>query len=218
MIGRDAQLSRQAAAPAAAMVAMPAGLMPFMSQPDGFGLFMTLGALALWLCARGAQGDRRAFVFGGLVVGLATLTRSDGALLGLPFALMLPFAMLQIGSASREASARASTMKALPAHVLGALHYAGVAHGSPIITDRPVWVADALLKPAIVLPDESVDSVLDLAHRFGAQAVVVFESRGDYPAAMRSGPDSACFSELEGAAANGPAAVATFLIRRECTQ
>ena len=59
-----------------------------MSQPDNFGLFMTLGALALWLCARGARGDRRAFVLGGLVVGLATLTRSDGLLLGIPFAIV----------------------------------------------------------------------------------------------------------------------------------
>jgi hypothetical protein len=70
------------------MVAVPGGLTPFLSQPDNFGLFMTLGALALWLCARGARGDRRAFVLGGLVVGLATLARSDGILLGLPFAIL----------------------------------------------------------------------------------------------------------------------------------
>ncbi len=70
------------------MVVVPGGLTPFMSQTDNFGLFMTLGALALWLCARGARGDRRAFVLGGLVVGLATLTRSDGVLLGIPFAIV----------------------------------------------------------------------------------------------------------------------------------
>lgn len=87
-IGRDAGFGRAAAVAAAVMVAVPAGLTPFMSQPDNFGLFMTLGALALWLCARGARGDRRAFVLGGLVVGLATLARPDGALLGLPFALV----------------------------------------------------------------------------------------------------------------------------------
>jgi hypothetical protein len=70
------------------MVAVPGGLTPFLSQPDNFGLFMTLGALALWLCARGVRGDRRAFVLGGLVVGFATLARSDGVLLGLPFAIV----------------------------------------------------------------------------------------------------------------------------------
>jgi 4-amino-4-deoxy-L-arabinose transferase-like glycosyltransferase len=87
-IGRDAGFDKRPAFAAALMVAVPGGLTPFLSQPDNFGLFMTLGALALWLCARGARGDRRAFVLGGLVVGLATLARSDGVLLGLPFAII----------------------------------------------------------------------------------------------------------------------------------
>ena len=87
-IGRDAGFDTRPAFAASLMVAVPGGLTPFMSQPDNFGLFMTLGALALWLCARGARGDRRAFVLGGLVVGLATLTRSDGVLLGIPFAIV----------------------------------------------------------------------------------------------------------------------------------
>jgi len=88
LIGRDAGFDKRPAFAAALMVAVPGGLTPFLSQPDNFGLFMTLGALALWLCAQGARGDRRAFVLGGLVVGLATLARSDGVLLGLPFAIV----------------------------------------------------------------------------------------------------------------------------------
>jgi len=88
LIGRDAGFDKRPAFAAALMVAVPGGLTPFLSQPDNFGLFMTFGALALWLCARGARGDRRAFVLGGLVVGLATLARSDGILLGLPFAIV----------------------------------------------------------------------------------------------------------------------------------
>lgn len=86
-IGRDAGFSRQASLVAGLLAAIPAGLTPFFGQPDNFGLFMTLGALSLWLCARGMRGDRRAFVLGGIVVGLAALARSDGVLLGLPFAL-----------------------------------------------------------------------------------------------------------------------------------
>lgn len=86
-IGRDAGLDRVPAAAAGLMVAVPGGLTPFLSQPDNFGLFMTLGALSLWLCARSMRGDRRAFVAGGFMVGLATLARSDGILLGLPFAI-----------------------------------------------------------------------------------------------------------------------------------
>ena len=87
-IGRDAGFDRLPAVAAGLMVAIPGGLTPFLSQPDNFGLFITLGALSLWLCARGMRGDRRAFVLGGFVVGLASLARSDGILLGLPFAIV----------------------------------------------------------------------------------------------------------------------------------
>jgi 4-amino-4-deoxy-L-arabinose transferase-like glycosyltransferase len=86
-IGRDAGLARLPSFLAGALVAVPAGLTPFVAQPDTFALVMVLGALSLWLCARGIAGDRRAFVLGGLTVGLATLARLDCALLGLPFAL-----------------------------------------------------------------------------------------------------------------------------------
>jgi hypothetical protein len=86
-IARDAALDKRLAICAGLLAAVPGALTPFFGQPDNFGLFMTLGALALWLCAKGLRGDRRAFVFGGVVVGLATLARSDAILLGVPFAL-----------------------------------------------------------------------------------------------------------------------------------
>ncbi len=87
LIARDADLDKRLAIAAALLAAVPGALTPFFGQPDNFGLFMTLGALSLWLCARGLRGDRRSFVLGGLVVGLATLARSDAVLLGIPFAL-----------------------------------------------------------------------------------------------------------------------------------
>jgi len=100
-IGRDARLPAGASLAAGLMVAVPAGMTPFLSQPDNFGLFMPLGALALWLCARGLRGDRRAFVVGGLVVGLATLARTDGVLLSIPFALALGTDLLRRADARR---------------------------------------------------------------------------------------------------------------------
>ncbi len=69
------------------LAAIPGAVSPYLSQPDNFGLFMTLAALSLWACSRGLKGDRRAFALGGLFVGLATLSRNDGVLLGVPFAL-----------------------------------------------------------------------------------------------------------------------------------
>jgi hypothetical protein len=86
-IAREAGLTVSMAFCAGVLAAVPGALTPFFGQPDNFGLFMTLGALALWLCARGLSGDRRSFVLGGLVVGLATLARNDAVLLGIPFAL-----------------------------------------------------------------------------------------------------------------------------------
>jgi hypothetical protein len=86
-IARDAGVDKRLAVCAGLLAAVPGALTPFFGQPDNFGLFMTLGALALWLCARGLRGDRKSFVAGGLVVGLATLARSDAILLGVPFAL-----------------------------------------------------------------------------------------------------------------------------------
>ena len=85
-IGLDAGLDRVAAGAAGALSAIPAGLTPFFAQPDNFGPFMVLGGASLWLCARGMRGDRWAFAAGGMLVGLATLARADGALLGVPFA------------------------------------------------------------------------------------------------------------------------------------
>jgi 4-amino-4-deoxy-L-arabinose transferase-like glycosyltransferase len=97
-IGRDAGFGHSPAVVAGLLAAVPGGLTPFFGQPDNFGLFMTLGALSLWLCARGLRGDRRAFVLGGVVVGLAALARSDGVLLGIPFALAFAWDLLRRGN------------------------------------------------------------------------------------------------------------------------
>ncbi len=87
VIGTDAGMTRWQAGLAGLLVAMPGALAPYLGQPDNFALFMLLGALALWLCARGVRGDRRSFALGGIVVGLAFLSRNDGVLLGVPYAL-----------------------------------------------------------------------------------------------------------------------------------
>ncbi|MGH2466502.1 MAG: hypothetical protein ACRDGL_02055 [Candidatus Limnocylindrales bacterium] len=90
-IGRDAGLPAWVCAGGAVLMAVPGGFTAFLSQPDNFALYGPLGAGALWACARGLRGDRRAFVSGGLLVGLASLARNDGILLGVPFALAFLF-------------------------------------------------------------------------------------------------------------------------------
>jgi 4-amino-4-deoxy-L-arabinose transferase-like glycosyltransferase len=100
-IGRDAGLSSSGSAAAALLVAMPAAVSPFLGQPDNFALFMFLGALALWLCARGLRGHRGSFAAGGVVVGLAYLSRNDGVLLGVPFVLAFLYDLLKAPRLSR---------------------------------------------------------------------------------------------------------------------
>jgi hypothetical protein len=87
LIARDASRTHLEAFAAGLMTAMPGGITGFLGQPDNFTIFMPLGALGLWLCARGLRGQSLSFVLGGLVVGLATLARNDGLLLGIPFAI-----------------------------------------------------------------------------------------------------------------------------------
>jgi len=94
-VGRDAGLSPAGAAAAALLVAVPAAVSPFLGQPDNFAPYMFLGALALWLCGRGLRGHRWSFAAGGLVVGLAFLSRNDGVLLGVPFALVFLYDLLR---------------------------------------------------------------------------------------------------------------------------
>lgn len=101
VIGRDAGLAHWQAALAGLVVAVPGGVAPYLGQPDNFAIFMLLGALALWLCARGLRGDRRSFALGGLVVGLAFLSRNDGILLGVPYALAFAADLLRPPRLSR---------------------------------------------------------------------------------------------------------------------
>ena len=66
-----------------------------------------------------------------------------------------------------------------------------------LISDHPIWLADALGQPVIALPDESPADVATLAADFGSSYLVVFDERGDYPAVLLDGPAAACFDGAE---------------------
>ena len=89
-LARDAGSTRLVAVGAGVLVAIPMASAVFMAQPDNFGLYQPLVAGALWMGARGLRGHARSFALGGLLVGLATLARNDGVLVGA--ALGLAFA------------------------------------------------------------------------------------------------------------------------------
>ena len=81
-IGRDAGLRPLVSVGAGVLTAIPALSLVYMTQPDNFSLYQPLVAGALWMAARGLRGHARSFALGGLLVGLATLSRNDGLLVG----------------------------------------------------------------------------------------------------------------------------------------
>ncbi|HYK94590.1 MAG TPA: hypothetical protein VE011_01830 [Candidatus Dormibacteraeota bacterium] len=71
----------------------------------------------------------------------------------------------------------------------------------PVITDFPIWFAEATRHHAIALPNESPASILDLARTFNPPArllVVGAANTGAWPAAVLNGaPGSDCFVPLQ---------------------
>ena len=74
-----------------------------------------------------------------------------------------------------------------------------IAEQDPIITNFPVWLADATGARALALPNERPADVLDLAAHFGARLLVVHgDSHGIWPGVLDvGGQDTECFEEVE---------------------
>ena len=82
LIARQIGAGSRIALAAGVAVAIPAAAAIYMAQPDNFSLYQPLGLAAMWLAARGLRGHRGSFALAGLAMGLATLARNDGILLG----------------------------------------------------------------------------------------------------------------------------------------
>lgn len=107
-------------------------------------------------------------------------------------ALTLAMAAVQIGTAGADASATERRMSSVAQVVRQTVQ---PAPGVPVLTDRPMWLSDALGVPALVLPDESAASVLDLARRFSATSIVLVNGATNYPNGFtRDGGD--CFRSV----------------------
>ena len=98
----------------------------------------------------------------------------------------------------RDGDAVQARFAALPA----ALAAAGVPlepGGAPVITDFPIWLAEETGARAIALPDESPDSVLDLARHFPGTSLVIATDGGDgrWPAIAGTDPTGIrCFQPV----------------------
>ncbi len=82
LLAREIGCSPRIALAAGIAVAVPGAATLYMVQPDNLALYQPLGTAALWLTARGLKGHTWSYALAGLMVGLATLSRNDGVLLG----------------------------------------------------------------------------------------------------------------------------------------
>ena len=99
--------------------------------------------------------------------------------------------MMLFGAQSDERQEQIETVAASLAEIASER---GVKPPSTIITDHPMWLADATDGFAIALPDEEIGSVQELAGLFEAPWVVVIDERGRYPAAFLTEDARACLS------------------------
>ncbi|HEY0443374.1 MAG TPA: glycosyltransferase family 39 protein [Candidatus Limnocylindrales bacterium] len=88
LIAREAGARREIQIGASLLAAIPAAGAVFMPQPENFAILQPLVAATVWLTARGLKGHTRSYVLAGFLVGLASLARNDGFILGLAVALV----------------------------------------------------------------------------------------------------------------------------------
>ena len=93
-------------------------------------------------------------------------------------ALTVPLTGLALLGASRQAESERRAIAQVAEALPTALAELGVGEAGPLISDRPIWLADATGRSAIALPDEPPESILQLAADFDAPAIVLLEARG----------------------------------------
>jgi hypothetical protein len=117
-----------------------------------------------------------------------------GALLAVGWSALFSVALLP--SVAQGALDTARTWTVLSAQLAEAGY--PLDDASPVIADYPIWAAESERTYALALPNESPSSVLDLAHHFGAELLILAGGdRGIWPDVLGSGdPAAACFTPL----------------------
>src|SRR5450759_1802164 len=153
LLAREIGCSRRVALLAGVAVAVPAAATLFMAQPDNLALYQPLGTAVLWLPMRGLKGRRGAFVLAGLVVGLATLARNDGVLLGAAVGLAFVWDRWRSRLASRASRSNGTRVPAIP------WRYAFACFGLFLIVMAP-WYARQLAVFGSLSPSSTSGRIL----------------------------------------------------------
>jgi hypothetical protein len=108
-------------------------------------------------------------------------------------ALTLPIALLQVTGAARQSRDQSQVISQTATDLQAAFVTAQVPADSPVMTNRPIWLSEALGGSTLALPPEPLSDVLRLARDFGARSVVVFDS---YPTPLLDTGTIPCFTSL----------------------
>lgn len=106
-----------------------------------------------------------------------------------PMALMavaVGLSGLQISLVADQSREREARYKSLAQAIEVVAERDGQVVPDTLITDHPMWIAEALDRNAIALPDEDTGSVVALSSEFQAPWVVIVDERGRYPADLLS--------------------------------
>lgn len=165
----------------------------FLHAAGPIHVLLVISSVAALDALVAAVGARRRWGSGSAVMGPAIL-----AILAVPF---LAVTIAGIAGVSAGGEKRFSDL-------LQALDAAGlpIAANAPVIADFPIWVAETGRVPTLALPDESPESVLDLARTFGAKLLIVATEpvHGRWPAVLYTGgPAAACFVPVPAATVPG---------------
>jgi hypothetical protein len=130
-----------------------------------------------------------------------------GATLGVAGSLLFTVAVLpSFGAGSQSTADQYRTL----AEVMQEVGHPLDKTAGPVITNFPIWMAEAQRIPSLALPDEPPRDVLDLASTFGAKLLVLLDADSTHwPADLANGVDGAqCFHEIDLKTAAGPARAA----------
>ncbi|MEX1173138.1 MAG: hypothetical protein WEG56_11065 [Chloroflexota bacterium] len=119
-----------------------------------------------------------------------------GATMGVAASLLFTAVLLPtFGGGSRATMAQ---YQELPPRMAAAGHPLDATAG-PVISNFPIWIAEAQRIPALALPDEPAADVLDLASTFGARLVVLVRPQSEYwPSQLdEMAPGAECFQRID---------------------
>jgi hypothetical protein len=156
LLAREIGCSPRVALLAGIAVAVPAAATLFMAQPDNLALYQPLGTAVLWLTVRGLKGHHGSYALAGLVVGLATLARNDGVLLGAVVGLAFVWDRWRSRLASRASRSNGSRVPAIP------WRYAFACFGLFLIVMAP-WYARQLAVFGSLSPSSTSGRILLIA-------------------------------------------------------